>query len=70
MVLVKLPEGTFWIKDVQEMPNKSLPSPNMKVSGVILGGTLGYKGTGGTFDAQLSADGKAQVVVYHITRKK
>ena len=70
LVLVKLPEGTFWIKDVQEMPNKSLPSPNMKVSGVILGGTLGYKGTGGTFDAQLSADGKAQVVVYHITRGK
>ena len=69
-VLVKLPEGTFWIKDVQEMPNKSLPSPNMKVSGVILGGTLGYKGTGGTFDAQLSADGKVQVVVYHITRGK
>ena len=70
LVLVKLPEGTFWIKDVQEMPNKSLPSPNMKVSGVILGGTLGYKGTGGTFDAQLSADGKAQVVVYHIARGK
>ena len=70
MVLVKLPEGTFWIKDVQEMPNTSLPSPNIKVSDVILGCTLGFKGIGGTFDAQLSADGKSQEVVYHIVRKK
>ena len=70
MVLVKLPEGTFWIKDVQEMPNKSLPSPNIKVSDVILGCTHGFKGIGGTFDAQFSADGKSQEVVYHIVRKK
>ena len=70
LVLVKLPEGTFWIKDVVEMSNKSLPSPNTKVSGVILGGTLGYKGASGTFDAQLSADGKNQVNVFHIFRGK
>ena len=70
LVLVKLPEGTLWIKDVVEMPNKSLPSPNTKLSGVILGGTLGYKGVGGTFDEQLSADGKNNMKVLHIFRGK
>jgi hypothetical protein len=70
LVLVKLPEGTLWIKDVVEMPNKSLPSPNTKLSGVILGGTLGYKGVGGTFDEQLSADGKNNMKVFHIFRGK
>ncbi len=68
LVLVKLPEGTFWLKDVKEMPNKSLPHPDMKMSGIILGGTLGYKGISGIFDAHVSKDGKFVKTVYHIIR--
>jgi len=70
LVLIKLPEGTFWIKDVVDMPNKGMPLANGKVSGVILGGTLGYKGISGTFDAQASKSGKFAETVYHIIRPK
>ena len=70
LVLIKLPEGTFWIKDVVDMPNKGLPTADMKVSGVILGGTLGYKGIGGTFESQISKSGKFAETVYHIIRPK
>jgi hypothetical protein len=67
---VKLPEGSLWLEDEVEMDNKSLPNSDNKISGVILGGTQGYKGITGTFDLQLAADGKFYVVVYHIVRGK
>jgi hypothetical protein len=70
LILVKLPEGTFWLEDVVEMDHKSLPQAGYKLNGVILGGTQGYKGITGTYDAHLSADGKVNVVTYHIVRGK
>ena len=71
LVLVKLPEGTFWLKDVVEVPNKAVKAnPTTKFTGDIIGGSLGYKGISGTFESQLAADGKAIVTVYHIIRPK
>ena len=70
-VLVKLPEGTFWIKDVIEVPNKVVKAnPVSKFSGEILGGTQGYQGISGTYESQLAPDGKALMSVYHIVRPK
>jgi hypothetical protein len=70
-VLVRLPEGTIWLKDVVKVPNKAVKAPQgYKFSGVILGGTQGYKKIGGTFESQMAADGKAFVSVYHINRPK
>ena len=70
-VLVKLPEGTFWIKDVIEVPNKVVKAnPVSKFSGDIIGGTQGYQGISGTYESQLAPDGKALMAVYHIVRPK
>ena len=71
LVLVKLPEGTFWLKDMVELPHKVVKAnPVTKFTGDIIGGSLGYKGISGTFESQLAADGKAIVTVYHIIRPK
>jgi hypothetical protein len=71
LVLTKLPEGTFWIKDVIEVPNKVVKAnPVSKFSGDIIGGTLGYQGISGTYESQLAPDGKALMAVYHIVRPK
>ena len=71
LVLVKLPEGNFWIKDVIEVPNKVVNSnPVTKSSGDIIGGTQGYQGISGTYEAQLAPDGKALMTAYHIVRPK
>ena len=70
-VLVKLPEGTFWIKDVIEVPNKVVKAnPVTKISGDIIGGTQGYQGISGTYESQLAPDGKALMSAYHIVRPK
>jgi hypothetical protein len=71
LALVKLPEGTFWLKDMVELPHKVVKAnPVTKFTGDIIGGSLGYKGISGTFESQLAADGKAIVTVYHIIRPK
>lgn len=71
LVLVKLPQGTFWLKDVVEVPHKAVKASQAhKFSGVILGGTQGYKGIGGTFESQMAEDGKAFVTVYRMIRPK
>ena len=71
LVLVQLPEGAFWLKDVVEVPNKAVKAnPTTKFTGDIIGGSLGYKGISGTFESQLAADGKAMETVYHIVRPK
>jgi hypothetical protein len=71
LVLAKLPEGTFWVKDLVEVPHKAVKAnPLTKFTGDILGGTQGYKGISGTFESQMAADGKAIVTVYHIIRPK
>ena len=70
-VLVKLPEGAFWVKDVIEVPNKVVKAnPVSKFSGDIIGGTQGYQGISGTYESQLAPDGKALMAVYHIVRPK
>ena len=70
--LVELPEGIFWTKGVVKVPhNAETPPPlGYKFSGIILGGTRGYKKIEGTYESQLAADGKAIVTVYHIIRPK
>jgi hypothetical protein len=67
--LIRLPEGTFWLKDVVKVPHKVVTAPQgYKLSGDIIGGTQGYEGIKGTFESQMAADGKAFVSVYHIVR--
>jgi hypothetical protein len=71
LVLTKLPEGTFWVKDVIEVPNKVVKAnPVTQISGNILGGTQGYQGITGTYESKLTPDGKAFMTVYHIVRPK
>jgi hypothetical protein len=71
LALTKLPEGTFWVKDIMEVPNKVVKAhPLTQISGDILGGTQGYQGISGTYESKLAPDGKAFITVFHIVRPK
>ena len=69
--VVQLPKGTFWTETTAtDMPHKAVPGLGHKHSGIILGGTRDYEGVTGSYDLELSKDGKYTVSVCHIVRDK
>ena len=69
--VVQLPKGTFWTETtVFDMAHKAVVGAGHKHSGIILGGTRDYEGVTGTYDLELSKDGKYAVTVFHIVRGK
>jgi len=69
--VVQLTKGTFWTEaTVLDMPNKAAVGAGHKHSGIILGGTGVYEGVTGTYDLEISKDGKYTVAVCHIVRSK
>ena len=69
--VVQLPKGTFWTETTAtDMPHKPVPGLGHKHSGIILGGTRDYEGVTGSYDLELSKDGKYTVTVCHIVRDK
>lgn len=69
--LVQLPKGTFWTETtVFDMPHKAAVGAGHKHSGIILGGTGDYAGITGTYDFEVSKDGKHITYISQIVRGK
>ena len=69
--LVQLPKGTFWTETtVFDMPHKAAVGAGHKHSGIILGGTGDYAGVTGTYDFEVSKDGKHITYISQIVRGK
>ena len=69
--LVQLPKGTFWTETtVFDMPHKAAVGAGHKHSGIILGGTGDYAGITGTYEFEVSKDGKHITYICQIVRGK
>ena len=69
--VVELPKGSFWTETtVTDMPHQAVPGLGHKHTGTILGGTRAYEGVTGTYDLELSKDGKYTTTVCHIVWPK
>ena len=69
--LVQLPKGTFWTETtVFDMPHKAAVGAGHKHSGIILGGTGDYAGITGTYEFEVSKDGKHITYISQIVRGK
>jgi hypothetical protein len=71
LIVTQLPKGTIWTEaTVFDMANKAVAGAGHKHSAIILGGTGAYEGVTGTYDLEVSKDGKYDVTVVHIVRDK
>jgi len=69
--VVQLPKGTIWTEvTVFDMSHKAVAGAGHKHNGIILGGTGAYEGVTGTYDFEVSKDGKSITTIFQIVRGK